>query len=135
MGYLFPPTLPVRSTQPGGGLVSTAGLFSPSNMATTDSVLHIVQAFTRSLDILRERRRKKKSAKISRGKAGLGDSSGDELRLSKSLRQGPVDIQREYERHYKDKGDSYAIGDGKLPYLTTSASGNSEEFKCANTCM
>ncbi|KAF2429545.1 hypothetical protein EJ08DRAFT_698261 [Tothia fuscella] len=81
-------------------------------MATTDSsVLHIVSAFTRSLDIfknLRERRREKKSSKIGRSH---GEHSGDELRLSKSLRQGPVDIQQEYEKHYKTVGDRYAIGD------------------------
>jgi hypothetical protein len=89
------------------------GSLLPLEMATTDSVLHIVQAFTRSLDILRERRRKKKSVKINRSKAADDSGNGDELRLSKSLRQGPVDIQREYERHYKDKGDRYAIGDRK----------------------
>lgn len=80
-------------------------------MATTDSsVLSIISAFTKSLDIfkdLREKRRKRKQRRKS------PENSGDELRLSKSLRQGPVDVQREYERHYRSNGDRYAIGDCK----------------------
>jgi hypothetical protein len=81
--------------------------------ATTDSsVLSIISAFTRSLDIfknLRERRKKRKHGKNSR--LSDADHSSDELRLSKSLRQGPVEIQKEYERHYRSNGDRYAIGD------------------------
>jgi hypothetical protein len=84
-------------------------------MATTDSsVLSIVSAFTRSLDIfksLRERRKKRKQGKTSRA-PGV-DHSSDEFRLSKSLRQGPVEIQKEYERQYRRIGDPYAIGDRK----------------------
>ena len=82
-------------------------------MATTDSsVLSIVSAFTRCLDNFKNLREKKRK-KRKQHRTSSRDNSGDELRLSKSLRQGPVDVQREYERHYRSNGDRYAIGDRK----------------------
>lgn len=91
-------------------------LTSQSTMAstTTDSVYNIISAFTDSLDRLRnlrEKRRKKKGTKLHRTKAQGGEHNGSELRLSRSLRESPVDIQKEYERHYRSNGDRYAIGD------------------------
>lgn len=81
-------------------------------MQTTDSsVSSLIITFTRSLDYfknLREQRRKKKTIKVSKKKEAL---RGDELKLSMSLRQGPVEIQREYERNYRTNGDRYAVGD------------------------
>jgi len=81
-------------------------------MQTTDSsVSSLIITFTRSLDYfknLREKRRKKKTNKVSKKKEAL---KGDELKLSMSLRQGPVEIQREYERNYRANGDRYAVGD------------------------
>ncbi|TID14068.1 hypothetical protein E6O75_ATG07300 [Venturia nashicola] len=81
-------------------------------MQTTDSsVSSLIITFTRSLDYfknLREERKKKKTLKVNKKKEAL---RGDELRLSMSLRQGPVEIQREYERNYRANGDQYAVGD------------------------
>ena len=36
----------------------------------------------------------------------------DEHRLAKSLRQGPEDIGREYQRNMQTVGDNFACGDG-----------------------
>ena len=81
-------------------------------MQTTDSsVSSLIITFTRSLDYfknLRGQKRKKKTTKVSKKKEAL---RGDELKLSMSLRQGPVEIQREYERNYRANGDRYAVGD------------------------
>ncbi|QDS71472.1 hypothetical protein FKW77_004195 [Venturia effusa] len=84
-------------------------------MQTTDSsVSALIITFTRSLDYfknLREQRRKKKKAvKVNKKKEAL---RGDELKLSMSLRQGPIEIQREYEKNYRANGDRYAVGDGE----------------------
>jgi hypothetical protein len=87
-------------------------------MQTTDSsVSSLIITFTRSLDYfknLRERR-KKKTSKVSKKKEAL---RGDELKLSMSLRQGPVEIQREYERNYRANGDRYAVGDRECYILS-----------------
>ncbi|KAE9985846.1 hypothetical protein BLS_004526 [Venturia inaequalis] len=81
-------------------------------MQTTDSsVSALIITFTRSLDYfknLSEQRRKQKTLKVNKKKDAL---RGDELKLSMSLRQGPVEIQREYERNYRANGDRYAVGD------------------------
>lgn len=82
-----------------------------------DSVLAIVAAFTSGLDVfkrLRERRRRRKSSKRPhRATPAQIEPSGDELRLSNSLRQSPVDIQRHYESNYAAAGERFAQGDGK----------------------
>jgi hypothetical protein len=81
---------------------------------TTDSsVFSIITAFTSGLDVfrkLRERRRVKKKRKASKGSGEK--ESGEHLRLSKSLRRGPVDIEREYEKQRAKHGRRYEIGDG-----------------------
>lgn len=80
-----------------------------------DSVLAIVAAFTSGLDVfkrLRERRRRRKSSKRPhRATPAQIEPSGDELRLSNSLRQSPVDIQRHYETNYAAAGERFAQGD------------------------
>ncbi|EKG10492.1 hypothetical protein MPH_12350 [Macrophomina phaseolina MS6] len=80
-----------------------------------DSVLAIVAAFTSGLDVfkrLRERRRRRKSAKKPhRATPAHVEPSGDELQLSNSLRQSPVDIQRHYESNYAAVGERFAQGD------------------------
>jgi hypothetical protein len=90
-------------------------------MDTTDrSVTGIIAAFRTSLQEFknyRERKRKlKKDSNHGRYKA-LKDkgniAGGDELKLSSSLRQGAVDVQREYDRHFRAYGDRYAVGDGQ----------------------
>jgi hypothetical protein len=90
-------------------------------MQTTDSsVSSLIITFTRSLDYfknVREQRKqkKKKTNKVSKKKEAL---RGDELKLSMSLRQGPVEIQREYERNYRANGDRYAVGDREWSTLS-----------------
>ncbi|GME22099.1 hypothetical protein GTA08_BOTSDO06509 [Neofusicoccum parvum] len=80
-----------------------------------DSVLAIVAAFTSGFDVfkrLRERRRRRRSSKKShRATPAPLEPSGDELRLSNSLRLGPVDIQRNYETNYAAAGERFAQGD------------------------
>ncbi|KAL1632996.1 hypothetical protein SLS58_011253 [Diplodia intermedia] len=80
-----------------------------------DSVLAIVGAFTNGLDVckrLRERRRRRKSTKKPhRATPAQLEPSGDELQLSNSLRQNPVDIQRHYETNYAAVGEKFAQGD------------------------
>ncbi|KAF2717259.1 hypothetical protein K431DRAFT_288708 [Polychaeton citri CBS 116435] len=74
----------------------------------SSSVLSIVASFTSGLDIfkrLRERRRRRKRTKAS------DKIDEDELRLSKSLRQGPEDIGREYQRSTYRVGEQFGIGD------------------------
>jgi len=84
-------------------------------MQTTDScVVSLIAAFSSGLDVfkkLRERRRDKRKTRRSRTRKAPQEKSGDELQLSKSLRRGPVDIQNEYERHYRAKGERFAVGD------------------------
>jgi hypothetical protein len=84
-------------------------------MDTTDrSVSGIIAAFRASLQEFksyRERKRKVKKIKAAKGKEDA--TSGDELKLSHSLRQGAVDVQREYDRHFRAYGDGYAVGDGE----------------------
>ncbi|KAK5126258.1 hypothetical protein LTR85_010493 [Meristemomyces frigidus] len=71
-------------------------------------VLSIVASFSSGLDVfkkLRERRRRKRRSKSGE----KGDE--DELCLTKSLRQGPEDIGREYQRSVQAAGDYFAVGD------------------------
>ena len=87
---------------------------------TTDrSVTGIIAAFRASLQEFRNYRERKRKVKKStahtnhkRLKSKEEDSNGDELLLSHSLRQGAIDVQREYDRHYRQYGDRYAVGDG-----------------------
>ena len=86
-------------------------------MLTTDNCVHsIVEAFHRSLDVLRKLRRHRRSP----GKASSAKDitktqmSSDELELSKSLRRSPVDVQQEYERHRAVNGERFALGDGQF---------------------
>lgn len=72
-------------------------------------VISIVGSFSNGLDVfkkLREKsqrkRRPKKNDTVDR----------EELRLSRSLRQGQEDIGREYQNNVYVAGDQFAIGDG-----------------------
>jgi hypothetical protein len=89
---------------------------------TTDrSVTGIIDAFRASLQHFRNYRERKRKARKSgerstqqkRLKNNQDDSNVDELLLSRSLRQGAIDVQREYDRHYRTYGDRYAVGDGQ----------------------
>ena len=74
-------------------------------------VLSIVTSFTSGLDVFKKfqqargkrRRRNKKDASVD----------DEELRLARSLRQGPADIGREYQKSVQDVGEGFAFGDGK----------------------
>lgn len=84
-------------------------------MQTTNSyIISLIAAFNDGLDVfkkLRKRRRGKRKARRAKTQTALQEKGGDELRLSRSLRKGPVDIQNEYERHYRAKGERFAVGD------------------------
>ncbi|KAK1066375.1 hypothetical protein LTR74_007262 [Friedmanniomyces endolithicus] len=72
-------------------------------------VLSIVASYSSGLDIfkqLREKRSRKKQR--SRTTAQLGEA---EVRLARSLRQGPEDIGREYLKSVQAAGDWFAVGD------------------------
>lgn len=97
--------------------------------STESSVSSIIVAFTSGLDVfkkLRERRRPRQCGhgkpfskrgnccKHSRHQGHTnGEKNGDELRLSKSLRRGSMDVQKVYEQHVSKRGARYAAGDGK----------------------
>ncbi len=75
-------------------------------------VLSIVASYSSGLDIfkqLREKRSRKKQR--SRTTAQLGEA---EVRLARSLRQGPEDIGREYLKSVQAAGDWFAVGDGEF---------------------
>jgi len=84
-------------------------------MQRTDScVFSLIDAFTSGLDVFRKFRGRKHEKKSKRARV-LGvvsrEKTGEELRLSKSLRRGTSDIQGEYEKHYKGYGERFAAGD------------------------
>lgn len=72
-------------------------------------VLNILGSFASSLALFKKvkdkRRKKRRSRKDDR-------ADDEELRLSRSLRQGPEDIGREYQHNVYAAGDQFAIGDG-----------------------
>lgn len=74
-------------------------------------VLSIVGSFSNGLDVfkkMREKRLRKKKPKKN------DPTDGEEMRLSRSLRQGQEDIGREYQNNVFAAGDRFAIGDGTL---------------------
>lgn len=85
---------------------------------TTDRLYSgIIDRFRASLQELRTYRERRKQVKKATAhkklKSNEGEIARDELLLSKSLRQGAIDVQQEYERHYRRHGDGYARGDGQ----------------------
>lgn len=99
-------------------------------MQRTDSCVgSLVAAFTSGLDVfkkLRERKREKKNKRAKAQTPALQEKSGEELRLSKSLRKGSADIHGEYKKHYRGYGERFAVGDRMIPRLhpLTSAMAN-----------
>ena len=74
-------------------------------------VLGILGSFTNSLGLhkkLREKRLQKRRFRKDK------KAEHEELQLSRSLRQGPEDIQREYHKSYLTAGDQFEIGDGRI---------------------
>lgn len=77
-------------------------------------VLSIVASFSSGIDVFKKFRTRQ-SRKKRRNRQLEGDET-EELILAKSLRQGPEDIGREYQRNYQSVGDEFALGDGELRY-------------------
>ncbi len=97
-------------------------------------VISIVGSFSNGLDVFKklreERRRRKRSKKVD-----IVDE--EELRLSKSLRQGPEDIAREYQRSVCAAGQDFEVGDGRLAHLLLPLSeiGTNLGTAVAQTCL
>lgn len=72
------------------------------------SISSIVDSFSKGLDILKRLRARPRSGKNRKD----GQNIRDESKLSKSLKRGPADIKREYERRYEGAGERFARGDG-----------------------
>jgi len=80
-------------------------------------VMSIVASFSSGLDVfkkLRDTRKRRRRVKAG-DKAGDKAEEENEIRLSKSLRRGPEDIGREYQRNLQNAGDEFAVGDGAAP--------------------
>lgn len=87
-------------------------------MAHTDvssCVLSIVGSFASGLDVFKKLREKKKRRRRSRRDGRECDArvEEEEMRLSRSLRQGPEDIGREYARNLYAVGNGFGVGDGR----------------------
>ncbi|EME77986.1 uncharacterized protein MYCFIDRAFT_179437 [Pseudocercospora fijiensis CIRAD86] len=80
-------------------------------------VLSIVASFASGLDVFKKFRQLRGKRRKTRKNASLDD---EEVRLAKSLRQGPEDIGREYQRSLISVGEHFAQGDGER-ILNTSA--------------
>ena len=81
-------------------------------------VLSIVGSFANSLDVFKRLRDKRGRKRHAKGNQQVTDK--EELHLTKSLRQGPEDIGREYQRSIHAAGDQFAVGDGRV-IVTTQA--------------
>lgn len=78
------------------------------------SVGSIIASFANGLDVfkrLRERRRAKKRSK--QNEMAAKKRADEEMQLSHSLRQGPMDIEAEYSRNLQLVGERFARGDGE----------------------
>lgn len=94
-----------------------------ANANVSNTILSILGSFSSGLDVfkrLREKRKRKHSGSNGRRRRGNGRDKNEvdeeqEMRLSRSLRQGPEDIGREYARSVYAVGDGFGIGDGIFP--------------------
>ena len=75
-------------------------------------VLSIVASFSSSLDVFKRLRGSRRRRKHS--KSDEVTANEEELHLTNSLRLGPEDIGREYQRSLQIAGDQYAVGDGEI---------------------
>ena len=90
-----------------------------SHSNVSSCVLNILGSFASSQGLyknLKEKRRKKQQQQQQRyptkRKNDIAEEKEEELRLSRSLRQGSEDIGREYQKSVYAAGDHFAIGDG-----------------------
>lgn len=72
-------------------------------------VISIVGSFSNGADVFRRLRDKRRRRKRNKRADELDEK---ELRLSRSLRQGPEDIGREYQRNVYGAGADFEVGDG-----------------------
>lgn len=89
---------------------SLGKVFDMSHTNVSSCVLSIIASFTSGLDVfknLRDTRTGKK--RRTKRNASVED---EERRLVRSLRQGPEDIGREYQRGIQAAGQDFANGDG-----------------------
>jgi hypothetical protein len=75
--------------------------------------MSIIASFSSGLDVFKKLKETKRRPKRSRN----GSVDEEEVKLTKSLRQGPEDIGREYRNNVQMVGNSFAVGDGMLPTL------------------
>lgn len=85
-----------------------------ANASVSSCVVSIISSFTSGLDVFKRFRQLRRSRK-SRTKKQDKTSRDDEVQLVSSLRRGPEDIGREYQRSISAVGEHFAHGDGKSP--------------------
>jgi hypothetical protein len=86
-----------------------------AHVNVSNGVLTIIASFSNGLDVLKKLRRSRKTStqQSKRNKRNEEDA----LRLSRSLRNGPEEIGREYQSgSMRCDSELYAMGDGKLKY-------------------
>ncbi len=76
-------------------------------------VLNILGSFSSSLGLYKKVKEQRRKLRKSRKHEKV--EGEEELRLSRSLRQGPEDISLEYQKSLWAVGDQFAIGDGEYP--------------------
>lgn len=81
-------------------------------------VLSIVGSFSSGLDVFKKLREKRERKHSYRRRRCDERAEEEELKLSRSLRQGPEDIGREYAKSVYAVGDGFAIGDGRLDVVS-----------------
>ena len=78
----------------------------------SNGVLTIIASFSNGLDVLKKLRRSRKTGTQQSRRKKRDDE--DALRLSRSLRNGPEDIGREYQAgSMRCDSELYAVGDSK----------------------
>lgn len=82
----------------------------------SNCIFSIIGSFTSGLDVFKRFRELRDSdRKIRKNKNSSkreAEAEEQELQLARSLRRGPEDIGREYQRNVQCVGDEYAMGDG-----------------------
>ena len=83
-----------------------------SHMNVSSCVISIVGAFADSLDVIKRMREKRGRRKHAKARQQTTDE--EEHHLTRSLCQGPEDIDREYQRNLYAMGEQFAVGDGMV---------------------
>jgi hypothetical protein len=86
-----------------------------ANHQTTDSsVFAIIAAFTSGLDVVKKLKKKRRVKKKDRATGENVHGDEDEVRLSRSLQRGSIDIRNKYEMSNVMYGDRFRAGDCKF---------------------